>query len=85
MKIILRETTSIGLRFYEVQRKKLHRQIKQVSTKFGPVKVKISQIGDDVFRVNPEYEDCRKIAKKFKIPLVEIIKLAALPDCEDDR
>ena len=85
MKILLRETTSIGLRFYEVQRKKLHRQIKQVSTKFGPVKVKISQIGDGVFRVNPEYEDCRKIAKKFKIPLVEIIKLAALPDCEDDR
>ncbi len=74
MKIILRETTSIGLRFYEVRRKKLRRQIKLVNTKFGQVKVKISQLGDDVFRVNPEYEDCKKIARKFKIPLADVFK-----------
>ncbi|MEF9437544.1 MAG: nickel pincer cofactor biosynthesis protein LarC [Candidatus Mariimomonas ferrooxydans] len=75
MKIILRETTSIGLRFYEAQRKTLHREIKSVHSKFGKINVKISRLGKDILNTAPEYRDCRKIAKKFNIPLLEVMKL----------
>ncbi len=85
MKIILRETTSIGLRFYEAQRKTLHREIKSVDSKFGKINVKISRLGNDILNATPEYRDCRKIAKKFNIPLLEVMKSAASPDYADNR
>ena len=72
--IIFRETTSIGIRFYEVQRKILDRKIMSVDTKYGKIKVKVSKYGDDVVKITPEYEDCKKIAKKLNIPLIEIVK-----------
>ncbi len=74
MKIILRETTSIGLRFYEAQRKTLHREIKSVDSKFGKINIKISRFGNHILKAVPEYRDCRKIAKKFNIPLLEVMK-----------
>ena len=77
IKIILSETTSIGLRFYEVWRRVLDRQVGSVNTKFGRIKVKISKLGDDVVKTTPEYEDCKKIAKKLKVPLIDVLKEAA--------
>jgi hypothetical protein len=74
MKIILKETSTIGLRFYELKRKVLQREIKVIDTKFGKVRVKFSRLGDDILKVTPEYEDCKKIAKKLNIPLIDIIK-----------
>ncbi|MDP3296394.1 MAG: nickel pincer cofactor biosynthesis protein LarC [Thermodesulfovibrionia bacterium] len=74
IEIILKETTSIGVRFYETQRKILQRTIESVDTKFGKIKVKISRLGADMVKITPEYEDCKKIAKKFNIPLIEVIK-----------
>lgn len=85
MKIILRETTSIGLRFYEAQRKTLHREIKSVDSKFGKINIKISRFGNHILKAVPEYRDCRKIAKKFNIPLFEVIKSIASPDYADNH
>jgi uncharacterized protein (TIGR00299 family) protein len=72
--IMMRETTSIGLRFYNAGRKILQREIKPKSTKYGKVRVKESRLGKEIQKVSPEYEDCKRIAKKFNIPLIEVIK-----------
>jgi uncharacterized protein (TIGR00299 family) protein len=72
--IILTETTSIGLRFHEVRRKTLERSIKPVKTRYGSIKVKISRSGRGRVKVTPEYEDCKKIARKFNIPLLDVLK-----------
>jgi len=74
MNIILSETTSIGLRFYSADRVTLHREIKTVKTKWGNVRVKKSWQGKEVNKCTPEYEDCKKIAAKHKIPLIDILK-----------
>lgn len=74
MKLIFDETTSIGLRFYEAGRRILDREIKNTDTKLGKVRVKVSKFGDEVIRATPEYEDCKKLAKKHKLPLLEVIK-----------
>ncbi len=72
--IIFRETTSIGVRFYKAGRNVLQRQLKSVNTRFGKVNVKISQIEKNNQKVSAEYEDCKKIASKFDIPLMEVMK-----------
>jgi uncharacterized protein (TIGR00299 family) protein len=74
IKTILRETTTIGIRFYSVNRVILEREIKLLETEFGKVRIKVSKVGQDVFKVTPEYEDCKKIARKFNMPLIEVMK-----------
>jgi len=74
MKIIFEETTTIGLRFYKANRKTLRREIKSVNTKYGRVNIKVSRLGDKVVRRTPEYEDCKRFAKKLNVPLLEIMK-----------
>ncbi len=73
--IILRETTSIGLRFHRAGRKTLPRGIKPVETKFGTVNVKVIKPGARERRISVEYEDCRRIAEKLDIPLPEVMKI----------
>jgi len=74
MKIIFEETTTIGLRFYEADRQTLKREIKEINTALGKVKVKISKLGSRIIKTTPEYEDCKKLAKKLTMPLTEVMK-----------
>ena len=79
IKIIMKETTTIGLRFYDVKRRVLQREIKLVDTEFGKVRVKLSKLGNEILKATPEYEDCKRIAKKLNIPLVEIMRRIRIP------
>lgn len=73
---VFRETTSIGVRIQEVGRKKLTREIKEVKTPYGTIRVKISKQGNKVLTATPEYEDCRKIAEEKSIPLKQVMEEA---------
>lgn len=66
--VILKETTTLGVRSYAVSRKKLPRSIAEVETKYGRIRVKIS--GDRRFQ--PEYDDCRRIALEQGVPIQEV-------------
>jgi uncharacterized protein (TIGR00299 family) protein len=68
------ETTSIGVRISEVGRKKLARELREIDTSYGKIRVKISRRGDEVLTATPEYEDCRRIAEERKIPLKQVIE-----------
>jgi uncharacterized protein (DUF111 family) len=70
--IILRESTTIGLRFYSVEKAVLERKESIISTGYGPVRVKTAFLNDRLVHQKPEYEDCKKIAQKTGIPLKEI-------------
>ncbi|MCL5024338.1 MAG: nickel pincer cofactor biosynthesis protein LarC [Nitrospirae bacterium] len=70
---ILEETTSIGLRFSEVSRVVLERQTQEIDTEFGKLRVKLSRKPHGIVKAVPEYEDCKKIAKEYGIPLGEVI------------
>jgi uncharacterized protein (TIGR00299 family) protein len=73
--IIFQETTSIGLRSYRAERKTLRREIRPVDTKFGKINVKVSRLGKNKDKTSFEYGDCKKIAKKFNVPLLEVLKI----------
>jgi len=59
---VLRESTTFGVRRSLVGRYKLGREIVEVDLPAGGVKVKLGYIGEEVVKVNPEYEDCRRLA-----------------------
>jgi len=73
---IFRETTSIGVRILEVGRKKLSREIREVDSVYGKIRIKISRCGDEVLTLTPEYEDCRRIAEERQIPLKQVMEEA---------
>lgn len=72
VEILFKETTTIGLRFYRAQRKTMEREVKEVKTKYGDVRVKISRIGDKITNLSPEYEDLRAVSRKTKLPIKKI-------------
>lgn len=70
--IIFRETTTIGLRYQEVERLCLAREVREISTRLGPVRVKIARMGGDLVNAAPEFEDCHRLAREHGIPLKEV-------------
>jgi uncharacterized protein (TIGR00299 family) protein len=73
---ILTETTTMGVRIYEADRKKLSREIIEVETEYGKVRVKLGKIADQVIKVLPEYEDCKHLAREKNVPVMEIQQAA---------
>ncbi|MBI3755783.1 MAG: nickel pincer cofactor biosynthesis protein LarC [Deltaproteobacteria bacterium] len=76
MDVIFEETTTIGIRAYEVDRCCLERSMKEVSTSYGKVGVKISERDGKPVNIRPEYEDCKKIAEKKTVPLKQVMDAA---------
>ncbi len=70
---IFRETTSIGVRISEVGRKKLSREIREIETAYGTVRVKISSRDGKIMTATPEYEDCKRLAEEQNIPLKTVM------------
>ncbi|MEN2984606.1 MAG: nickel pincer cofactor biosynthesis protein LarC [Dictyoglomaceae bacterium] len=71
--ILFKETSTIGFRKYYVDKVMMDREIKEVDTRWGKVRIKISRYGT-FEKITPEYEDCKKISEKEGIPLIKVIK-----------
>jgi pyridinium-3,5-bisthiocarboxylic acid mononucleotide nickel chelatase len=83
--LILSETTTLGVRYYEAKRRTLARQIEEVATAYGPIRVKVARIGTRTLHFQPEFEDCAKIAEKTGISLIEIQSAASAAYREQHR
>lgn len=73
---IFTETTTLGVRIHRLERRKLTREIIKVKTRFGEIKVKVGKVGEMIKNIAPEYEGCKKIAVKQKIPLRDVYEEA---------
>ncbi len=72
--IFFKQTTTLGLRINEVGRKILFRTSKFLCTSLGEVKVKVIIQGSNE-RITPEFEECKRLANQFKLPLIEVYKI----------
>jgi hypothetical protein len=79
---ILAETTTIGVRYHTVERRKLKRRITQVTTPYGPVRLKVVDLEKDE-RAVPEYEDCAALARQHNVPLQTVYAAAHAATRED--
>ncbi len=71
-RLILRESTTIGLRKYRAERICMKRQFRAVQTKFGPITLKVCDYGD-IHKETPEYEDVRAAAKAAGVSFLEVL------------
>lgn len=70
-KIIFTETTTIGIREYPLRRSILDREEKEVETVYGKAAVKQVTFRD-MTRAYPEYDTVKKLAKRNKVPFMDI-------------
>ena len=70
--VLLRETTTLGLRKYPVDRLKTDHEIVERETSWGMVRFKVARLGEEVLRANPEFEDVRRLSRESGIPLPEM-------------
>ncbi|HLK65849.1 MAG TPA: nickel pincer cofactor biosynthesis protein LarC [Bryobacteraceae bacterium] len=69
VQIVFNETTTLGLRIYEAERRVQKRSWVEVETRYGKVQVKVSGEGNYA----PEFEDCRRLAIETGVALKHII------------
>ncbi|MFP5277474.1 MAG: nickel pincer cofactor biosynthesis protein LarC [Acidobacteriota bacterium] len=75
--LLLRETTSIGLRWRIEQKIALPREFAEVETRWGKVRLKIAHFASgEIANVSPEYEDCRSLARRHGVPLKTVLQEA---------
>ena len=78
--VLFRETTTLGIRRFTQQRAVLQREIQQLETEYGKVRIKVAWRGTvkqkAIANVHPEYADCAELAQKYGIPWQEIHRLA---------
>ena len=81
---ILRETTTIGVRFSARERTMLARSMREVVTPYGPIPVKVAADGDAVWNAAPEFEACAAAAQRHGVPVKRVLA-AALAAFEASR
>ncbi len=74
--LLLRETSTLGVRIQQMQRLKAQRSFERIETPLGPLTVKVKRLGRHVLSAAPEFEDCQRIALARNMPLEEVYDVA---------
>lgn len=76
--VLFRETTTLGVRSTVQQRQVLQRQWAAIATPYGEVQVKIAryQAGGEILNLQPEYEDCARLARTHGVPWKQVHQAA---------
>lgn len=82
-KIIFDETTTIGIRYRYEARTELGREMTEIDTKYGRLKVKKVNNNGETY-LYPEYEDMKRLAEENNIPLKELYKLDELKSIKEN-
>ena len=69
---LFEETTTLGLRYRTAGRIELERREATVRTRFGPVRMKVATLDGRETQSQPEYEDCRRLAARHRVPLKQV-------------
>ncbi|MGB9691265.1 MAG: nickel pincer cofactor biosynthesis protein LarC [Candidatus Sumerlaeaceae bacterium] len=76
LEVLLRESTTFGVKVIPCDRYCLRRELHEVPTPWGPVRMKVGFWGDQVLKITPEFEDCRRIAREKNVPLADVFAIA---------
>jgi uncharacterized protein (DUF111 family) len=74
--IVFRETTTIGIRYHEVTRERLEREVVAIQTPIGSVRFKIARLGGEIMNAAPEFDDCLRIATERGLPVKDVQAIA---------
>ena len=74
--LLFTETSTFGIRYREIERITLDREVVQVPTAFGSIEIKIGRQDGKILQVSPEFESCNAAAERSQQPLKRIYELA---------
>ena len=74
-RLILRETSTLGLRVRPVQRWEADREVIEFESSLGPATVKVKRLPGEPPRIAPEYEACRRLAEATGRPITEVYRI----------
>ncbi len=74
--LIIRETTTFGLRVHDVQRLEARREHKLVETPYGSLAVKLKWLDGELLGASPEYDQCQELAMKAGAPVRAVYEAA---------
>ncbi|MCG3147589.1 MAG: Pyridinium-3,5-bisthiocarboxylic acid mononucleotide nickel insertion protein [Verrucomicrobiae bacterium] len=77
VELLLRQTTSFGVRIHEAYRRKLTRAIVKVPTRYGEIECKIGRLNAIVVQRSPEFEACKRAAAQAGVAVREVYNEAA--------
>jgi uncharacterized protein (TIGR00299 family) protein len=84
--VIFKETTSIGIRKFKVEKIMLQRDFVEISTQYGDVTVKNAYYQGEKVKYKPEYEDCKRIANEKNIPITRVYQeVNKMIEADDDK
>ncbi|MBA2302420.1 MAG: nickel pincer cofactor biosynthesis protein LarC [Acidobacteria bacterium] len=83
--ILFADTTTIGVRYQEMTRECLERQVSNLETPVGLIRFKIATRAGHVLNVSPEFDDCARVAAEKGLPIkaVQAIAMKAWMDGQD--
>ena len=74
--VLFSDTTTIGVRYQEMLRDRLDREIVQVETPLGGIRFKVATRDGRVLNASPEFDDCARVAAERQLPLKEVQAIA---------
>lgn len=74
--VLFAESTTIGVRYQELLRERLTRELVVVDTAVGPIRFKIARRSGRVVNASPEFEDCARTATARGLPIKDVQALA---------
>jgi len=75
-RLLLTETSTLGVRIREDRRSCLQRVFETVQTPYGPIRIKIGVLNREVLNTQPEFEDCREAAAAHNVPVKQVQQAA---------
>jgi uncharacterized protein (TIGR00299 family) protein len=74
--LLFTETTTIGVRYQEMLRERLEREVKTIETPVGPIRFKVASRAGRVLNASPEFDDCARAAAERGIPIKDVQAVA---------
>jgi len=75
-RVLFEESSTIGLRWSEVSRSRLEREMVTIPTAYGALPFKVSRLGGRVVTVTPEFADVVRLAREKSLPVREVLDQA---------
>ncbi len=75
-RLLLRETSTLGIRIHQERRSCLDRTHVFVSTPYGEIRIKVGSLRGEELNAQPEFEDCRAAALAHNIPVKQVLQAA---------
>jgi len=75
-KTLFIETTTLGIRYYQVERRLLERDFIKVAVENSIINVKVGKLDGEMVNIAPEFEECKQVAKNIGLPLKKVMNIA---------